>query len=119
MVQKFYRLVEFRYCGGGCGNLDCNEERQTLLFYGIEPLCKYEAQKLYNRESSLITYPDYIIAVELLPDWKRFNIQFGTRSGLKGIRKFKCEEVKAGSNADCHDGIPPNNKLLGILPNEL
>ena len=25
----------------------------------------------------------------------------------------------AGCNADCHDGIPPNNKLLGILPNEL
>ena len=30
------------------------------------------------------------------------------------------KEVKAGCNADSHDdGIPPNNKLLGILPNEL
>lgn len=30
------------------------------------------------------------------------------------------KEVEAGCNADSHDdGIPPNNKLLGILPNEL
>ena len=28
-------------------------------------------------------------------------------------------EVKAGCNADSHDSIPPNNKLLGILPNKL
>jgi len=28
---------------------------------------------------------------------------------------IKKKEV-AGCNADCHDGIPPNNKLLGILP---
>ena len=27
-------------------------------------------------------------------------------------------EVKSGCNAN-DDGIPPNNKLLGILPNEL
>jgi hypothetical protein len=37
---------------------------------------------------------------------------------IKGDSKHK--EVKAGCNADSHeDGIPPNNKLLGILPNEL
>ena len=41
-----------------------------------------------------------------------------TKSGLKGKRKFKCREVKSGENAN-DDGIPPNNKLLGILPNEL
>ena len=31
---------------------------------------------------------------------------------------YKKKEVKAGENAN-DDGIPPNNKLLGILPNEL
>jgi len=108
MAQKFYQLIEFRYCNGSCGNPDCNEERKTLLFYGIEPLCKYEAQKLYHHESSLITYPDYVIAVEILPDWKRFNIHFGMPSGLKGVRKFKCIEVKSGCDAN-DDGIPPNN----------
>jgi len=36
------------------------------------------------------------------------------------IANKRITEVKAGCNADSHDdGIPPNNKLLGILPNEL
>jgi hypothetical protein len=39
---------------------------------------------------------------------------------VKQVRKDNKKEVKAGCNADSHDdGIPPNNKLLGILPNEL
>lgn len=95
MVHKFYELMEIRNCNGGCGKFDCNEERQTILFYGIEPLCKYEAQKICNNESSLITYP-LVTAFEMLPDWKRFNLHFVTLSGLKGVRKFKCEEVKSG-----------------------
>ena len=113
MSKKFYELYEFRYCNGGCGNPDCQEERKTLLFYGVENLCKYEAQKICNNESSLITYP-MMTAVEMLPDWKQFNLHFVTPSGLKGIRKFKCEEVKSGE--DANDGIPPKDKSLGILP---
>ena len=31
---------------------------------------------------------------------------------------IKNKEVKSGCDAN-DDGIPPNNKLLGILPNEL
>jgi hypothetical protein len=35
-------------------------------------------------------------------------------------KDYKKKEVMAGCNANSHDdGIPPNNKLLGILPNEL
>ncbi len=33
-----------------------------------------------------------VTAVEMLPDWKRFNLHFVTSSGLKSVRKFKCEE---------------------------
>jgi len=33
-------------------------------------------------------------------------------------KDYKKKEV-AGCNADCHDGIPPKTKVLGILPNEL
>jgi hypothetical protein len=36
---------------------------------------KYEAQKICNNESRLITYP-MVTAVEMLPDWKRFNLHF-------------------------------------------
>jgi DNA modification methylase len=35
--------------------------------------------------------------------------------------QLKNKEVKSGCDSDVKDddGIPPNNKLLGILPNEL
>ena len=56
--------------------------------------------------------------------------KMGTQ-GLKGAKErgvitqslfveiFKHKDVKAGCNADSHDGIPSKTKVLGILPNEL
>lgn len=50
-----------------------------------------------------------IIAEAIPPAYSKYIMQEFIR-GKKEV---------AGCNADCHDGIPPNNKLLGILPNEL
>jgi len=45
---------------------------------------------------------------------------FKARIKLEDLEKeFKSKEVMARCNADSHDGIPPNNNLLGIQPNEL
>jgi len=50
---------------------------------------------------------------------------FYLKKGYVGEIKFgkmepiKNKGVKSGCNADCHDGIPPKAKVLGILPNEL
>jgi len=88
-MYKQYELIEFHdgdYYENGI-------DRETILYNDIEPKVKLEAQKIMNEVSKLIKFP-FVTGVEVLPDWKRFNLCFVTNNGLKGKRHFRCVEVK-------------------------
>jgi hypothetical protein len=61
--------------------------------------------------------PRIVNTIELFSGTKSFS-KVADSLGHKTftIDKFKHREVKSGCDAN-DDGIPPNNKLLGILPN--
>jgi hypothetical protein len=65
---------------------------------------------------------DALKSYTLAIDYFNHTLQTGEKKrtpvSAKWIECKKLTEVKSGCDAN-NDGIPPNNKLLGILPNEL
>jgi hypothetical protein len=104
LKEKFSHIATFK---------DCKDETEFknwillkyIQYYGLRCTCddcmdwEFHIASSHYHHCQLYTFCH---AINRSLEWAEF----------KEVEK---KEV-AGCNADCHDGIPPNNKLLGILP---